>query len=106
MMIHSEISRIALLSLPEELKADITLRIANMKKVKEGILYQIEENIKEKMTKIHSNPVKETGGIEHTIKILKGIVHDERKKILDMLLKNNKVLAEQIIKKISEEKEY
>jgi flagellar motor switch/type III secretory pathway protein FliN len=96
-----KISRIALLSLPIELKADVTQRIAGIKKVKAGTLHHIEKYVKEKIDRIPPTPVQESGGIEHTIEIFKGIVDDERKKILDILEQNNKSLADKIKKRLS-----
>lgn len=95
------ISRTALLTLPKEKQADIAKRMTKIKNVNEKTLYEIENYIKEKMTRMSPGLPEEPGGIEHVVETLKGIVPDERKKIIASIKQNDTILGEEIEKRLS-----
>ena len=81
--------------LPDEIKADVAIRIARLKKVVSGMVEEIDLTFSEVVTNTDSSKTEETGGVSHLADILNQIDSDSSDLILNEMEERDPDLASQ-----------
>lgn len=83
-------------SLPENIQADVTRRIALMDRTSPDIIKEVETILEQKLSSVVSNEYATTGGIESVVNILNSVDRGTEKNILDELEDEDPDLATEI----------
>jgi len=89
-----------LISLPEDLQADVVKRLALLERASPEIVKQVEKILEKKMSSFVSQDFSNVGGIDVTVEIMNSIDRSAEKRILDSLEKTDPELAEEIKKRM------
>lgn len=84
--------------LPQEMQADVVLRIADVEQVSPDILAEIDEVIRRELTSLGSGQRFKVGGVEKVVEVFGHLDRTREKQILDKLDELNPPLAEVIRK--------
>lgn len=97
---HLKVERAAevLSHMQEDLRADISFRLATMKKMSPEVLQEIEKYLRERVEGISSEASLITGGPEFVAKLLNAAQGSAEKAILEKLTERDPTLAEEIKK--------
>ncbi|TYP00212.1 flagellar motor switch protein FliG [Geothermobacter ehrlichii] len=82
--------------LPEEMRADIMYRIANIDKVSHEVIAQIEEALQREIGVVTGNEQQTVGGVDKAVEILARLEGGLDKDILDAIDETDSELAEEI----------
>lgn len=94
--LDSQQSATVLSELPEEMRADISRRIALMDRTSPEILKEVEGVLREKLSSIFQQDFTQAGGIETIVDILNSVDRGSEKLILEELEKEDAELADEI----------
>lgn len=89
-----------LISLPEDLQADVVKRLALLERASPEIVKQVEKVLEKKMSSFVSQDFSNVGGIDVAVEIMNSIERTTEKRILDSLQKTDPELSEEIKKRM------
>lgn len=89
-----------LISLPEDLQADVVKRLALLERASPEIVKQVEKVLEKKMSSFVSQDFSNVGGIDVAVELMNSIERSAEKRILDSLQKTDPELSEEIKKRM------
>ena len=98
--IKSELASETLAKLPDEIKADVALRIASLDKVISGMLEEVENVFESVLKAKQSSVTHKTGGVDHLAELIKQLHGSSGELILGEIEETNPELAEEIRKRL------
>jgi flagellar motor switch protein FliG len=87
-------------ALPPEKQAEVAIRIASMDRAAPEYIKEVERVLEKKMALLSVSDYTETGGIQAIVDILNSVDRSTEKNILENLEKRDKLLAEEIKKRM------
>jgi flagellar motor switch protein FliG len=98
--IKSELASETLAKLPDEIKADVALRIASLDKVISGMVEEVEKVFEGVLKSKQSSGTHKTGGVDHLAELVKQLPGSSGELILSEIEETNPELAEEIRKRL------
>lgn len=98
--LQPEQAAVVLSSLPEEMRTDITRRIATMERTSPEILKEVESVLEKKLSSVVNQDFTVAGGIDTLVDILNRVDRGTEKSILEELEREDQELVEEIRKRM------
>lgn len=87
-------------ALPQEMQAEVAMRIATMDSTAPDIITQVEQVLERNLSSSLTEDYTQTGGIQAVVEVLNGVDRSTERTILDDLERQNPELAEEIKKRM------
>jgi flagellar motor switch protein FliG len=96
--LHTQLASQVMALLPPDEQAEVSLRIATMKKTSPEVVDEVYAVIREKLANLGSQEYAATGGVDSLAEILNAADRSTERAVLDMLSERNAELAEEVRK--------